>query len=101
MGMIVNFSDLDFQIGSLCSKIKDYAEEKFRITLTVGIGGVHSGLAKVKSSFKEAAKALDYRIIKGSSSIISFSELKDGDKEYYYPINCELQLINNVKGRKY
>jgi two-component system response regulator YesN len=81
----------------IASKVIGLLEEKTGITSSAGIGNLYGDLYQIHNSCKDAFKALEYRIIRGDSSVICYDEIITRDREYYYPIEHELQLINSVK----
>jgi two-component system response regulator YesN len=103
LAIVVNVQDslkpsqIKEKVTYFSGQLIDQLGEHCGITLTVGIGEPHAGLQGVCASYAQASKALCYRILKGNRSVIWFSEIVDRDKEYYYPIDEELQLINTVK----
>lgn len=60
----------------IAQKAIDFFEQHFHITLTVGLGGIYENLSDIKYSFKEAKTALEYKIIKGSQTVIDFADIK-------------------------
>jgi len=103
MAMIVNISGknkddatMDYFL-KMSRWLKDFIKERFNTIITVGIGEIQKGLENIKLSYVQAQKAMDYRIVKGTSSVILFNEIVDRDKEYYYPINDELRLVNLIR----
>lgn len=103
MALIINFKgqtqivDAKEEMVSIALRIKEFIEKKLEIILTIGIGNVYNGLENICTAYNDAQRALEYRIIKGSSSIIKYDEIISRDKDYYYPMDYELQLINSVK----
>lgn len=107
--------DLDINTLALVANIKEeskfsqdqifeIAEQSNRIILdsfytftSMGIGRFHKGTVGIYESYKEAEKALGYKIIKGMNSIIIFQETGDTLPKYCYPIETEVFLVNSVK----
>lgn len=61
--------------------IRQYAmkEEQDRYHISVGIGSSYEDYTKLPKAYEEARVALNYRILKGSSTAILFEELYDMD----------------------
>jgi YesN/AraC family two-component response regulator len=63
-----------------------------------GRGSIYQGMENIGNSYKEAVKALKYRIIEGEGAVIQYNTINNMITEsYYYPITAELNLINYVK----
>lgn len=84
-------------MGNAAKELKDILENKFSIFITVGISNVHDGLRCMEEAFKEASKAIDYKIVTGMNKIVYFADLKDTEQYYYYPLEVEMKLMNFVK----
>jgi len=103
IALLVNFNEqykqslVKEQMLQMSVRLKDFLREHFKVIITVGIGGVQYKASNIKLSYNQAKNAMDYKIVKGYSSVISYDEITDRDKEYYYPIGDELQLINFIK----
>lgn len=62
----------------------------------IGIGRLHPGAASISKSYMQAAAALDYRIIKGTETVITYDEvLKHDAGTYQYPTQ-ELRRLGNA-----
>lgn len=103
IALVLNFDDTirpqfaKEKILNISKELMSFINEHFKTVITMGIGGMYRGNEGINTSFVEAEKAMDYKIIKGHSAVICFDEIQDSDKDYYYPITEELQLINYVK----
>lgn len=82
------------QIGESLHRI---IAERFKVDITVAVGGVHQGEQRIGDSYAEALAALDYRIIKGRNAVIQFQDVADVKQHYYYPLEIEVQLVNFVR----
>ena len=64
---------------------------------SVGIGRTFKGLNKLNQSFVEASIAVDYRFIKWDEGIIYYSSIEEFNNSfYYYPMEKEEHLLNNI-----
>lgn len=75
---------------------------RFRMELTVSIGGIHETLAGVAEAYREAVDAMAYKMVRGKREIITYDEIRvdAGDHlgfGYYYPLQLEQQIINAIK----
>lgn len=103
MGVIVCF-DNNFDDGELVLKLCDiiyefqgFLQQKLKIDTSIFVGDMCKGITGISDSYQQSVKAMNYRIVKGSSSVIVFSRLGITDSSYYYPIEIEMQLMNFVK----
>jgi two-component system response regulator YesN len=101
-------SEFDFSIkhsnvNQVLRKIKEEIEDKFGIIITVGIGNTYNTFAGISQSYKEAQKALNFKLLKGKSSIIIFKEINycEGQLHYYYPLDKEHALIEYLKSASF
>ncbi|MFC4320089.1 AraC family transcriptional regulator [Litchfieldia salsa] len=76
-------------------ELNDILMERFGIKVSVAISQIHQGLNKVSECYGEAIMALDYRVIKGPSSIIFYNDIKNNSGyDYHYPVETEVQILN-------
>ncbi|WP_274652788.1 helix-turn-helix domain-containing protein [Paenibacillus humicola] len=102
VALLVNFSEeriveADQELGAIVVQLKQMVEERFKTYVTLAIGGMYEGVERACESYFEALHALDYKMYRGHSSIIRYSEIALSDRYYFYPIETEIQLINFVK----
>lgn len=70
---------------------------RFGVQLTLGVSGIHEGLGRIGECTLEAARAADHRIVSGADTVIRFSDLREEEHHYHYPIELEVQLMGAVK----
>ncbi|MCM3110857.1 helix-turn-helix domain-containing protein [Lederbergia lenta] len=100
LGVILNVYDAQnsrFTIDEVVINLKEIIEERLDIIISIGIGNVYEGMENIVKTYREAVQALKYRMIKGNSRIIYFSETNEAEDDYYYPPEIEGQLINFIK----
>lgn len=68
----------------IAEQIKQYAEEHFKRTVTIGIGKLAHIPAQIHLSYRDAMEALRYKMGVGSNSIISIEDVKDQDGGEFY-----------------
>ncbi|MBE9915106.1 response regulator [Paenibacillus donghaensis] len=51
-------------------KLKQHIQDKFGITVSVGVGGLKEGYEGVADSYKEALEAIEYRFLVGRNTVI-------------------------------
>lgn len=90
-----------YQVKKMVEEAREFIMKHYQVFFTVGIGRIYAGIEHIHLSYQEAVKALDYRIIHGNSSTISYDQVLDGagngNINYYYTVNMETELINYVK----
>lgn len=69
---------------AVAERIKRYAEEHFKRTVTIGIGTFAGAAADIHRSYREATEALKYKMIIGGNSIISIEDVKERDSSEFY-----------------
>ncbi|MDP4152554.1 MAG: AraC family transcriptional regulator [Bacillota bacterium] len=101
MAMLFNFDtkhEIRSQIERLAFALKEFFKSNFEITITVGIGGIVNSIMNAGVSFSQAERSVNYRLLKGNDSIISFEDIKNHDNQMYsYPAELESDLILAIK----
>jgi two-component system response regulator YesN len=76
----------------------EFFKKNFKFTLTVGIGGVYNNILEACKSYIEARAAIEYKMVKGTNTVILYDEtLASRDGMYYYPLHQQSKIINCVK----
>lgn len=55
--------------------IKENLRKTFDCSVTIGVGEAKKGIEKLPESYREAEKALKYKLIEGKNSVIAYSDL--------------------------
>lgn len=102
VALLVNFNkegkeQSSQELDCIADGLMQVIENKFKTHITIGIGDMHEGMEGIGDSYLEALSALDYKMYRGHSAIIRYSEIAASDRHYYYPIETEIQLINFTK----
>lgn len=85
-------------LKELAEKAKAVFRQYFRLTVTVGIGGICDDLSGVPKSFVEASHASRYRFVKGSDQVFLFSDIGPRTRgEYAYPVERTDRLVKAIK----
>lgn len=90
-------SSISTDIDTIVHTLKKVVEKRFKIYMTIGIGEVCNDINQIGRSYGEAMQALEYRMVKGQGKITYFHEIQAAERNYYYPIDVELRLINAIK----
>lgn len=90
IALLIDFGDKERQHNAglidLGQKVINFFCESFPFTLTIGVGGIYDLLIDIPKSFIESNLAIDYKIIKGKNTVISYNEI-DAHKQNrdFYP----------------
>ena len=85
----------------LLAELKDKIEARHGISCAVGISHSHPSEDGFAVHLKEMRAALGYRLVKGASSPIHFSDVHTTGQAYFYPIEDENRLINSIAAGAY
>lgn len=84
-------------LRNVVQTLYDIVSQRFKIGISVAVGGIHQGPKAIRDSYPEALAALEYRLILGKRAIIHFQDIADTKQHYYYPLEVEIQLTNLVR----
>ncbi|MEK8132217.1 helix-turn-helix domain-containing protein [Paenibacillus filicis] len=106
LACLVNFTetedaDLKEDLGWIAAEAQRFLT-RFRMDLTVSIGGIHSTLSGAAEAYQEAIDAMEYRMVVGKREIITYDDIRMDTADtlqlgYYYPLQVEQQIINLIK----
>jgi two-component system, response regulator YesN len=63
----------------------------------IGVGSIGAGIGHLSRSYREAAYAVDYRLVWGSRIVVLYDAVRDADQCYYYPIGTENIMTNLLR----
>lgn len=79
-------------------KVKDLIKEKYPFSMTFALGREYENIQDIKRSYKEAQKALKYKLYQGNNQIIDYNNIeKITEEPYFYKNHNEKILINSIK----
>jgi two-component system, response regulator YesN len=81
-------------IAQTLSEIHAEAKDSLGINITIGLGRFRENLDELPQTYIEACAALDYRIISGNSSIITYDTIADQEQEN---ITLPVRFIDTVR----
>lgn len=83
----------------LAEEIRAVVEYLLNITATVGVGRSYEGMREIRRSYREAADALQYRLIAGSGKVIYVGQVEPEleNRPFGYPSDLEQQIMVQVK----
>lgn len=89
------------ELNRMASQTQAFMKEHIHAEMTIAVSGVHSDVYGISQSYHEALEALEYRIVLGSGQLIPYKEKSvesaQSQRNYYYPLSVEQQLIYYVK----
>ena len=101
ISVIFNFdrrSCSDNQIVKELSSINDFVALEFGMECETDIGEICNGIEGISRSRRGAKECSEYRIYSGTRRILSYSRIKNNDKDagYFYNAEMENEFIRNV-----
>lgn len=92
----------DMEQGIL--QIRELLQRKYQIRLTAAISEVHRTADGIAEAYHESLEAIEYKLLKGSGSIIRYDEIKQtavSSGSYNYSLETERILTNCIKSGDY
>jgi AraC-like DNA-binding protein len=77
-------------------KVQEELSKIFDNTVTISTGGCHTGELGVYSSYSEALEGIKQKYIYGYGKVIFWKDNEIKENQYYYPINIEKHIMNNL-----
>jgi len=101
MVIILNFNEEDNNkvmedLNKRFNTVQEEIAKVFDNSVTIAIGGCHASKIGIKDSFVEALEAMKHKLIYGYGKIINWNDDLARENEYYYPINIEKHIMNNL-----
>ncbi|WNR43038.1 helix-turn-helix domain-containing protein [Paenibacillus roseipurpureus] len=102
IGVIYNIKSDQLDIRSLHSSIQEgitFIKNKFNNDVSIALGSIHEGTDGAVFSYNEALKAMEYRLIKGSNTVISYQDtlVEFNPSKYMYPLEIEMSLVSAIQ----
>lgn len=92
-------------LNRMVAQVQQFMKEHIKAEITIAVGQIHLSPPGIAHSYREAAEALEYRIVLGSGQCIryvdTFSRKEAETRRYYYPLEVEQQLMCMVKSGNY
>lgn len=82
----------------LAEEIQDAMSEYLSFSVSSGIGGIYSTITQLSSSYREAQKALQYRVFSDSQAILFFDDMENSPAQssFSYPREYEKLIIQSL-----
>ncbi|WNS40779.1 response regulator [Paenibacillus sp. MMS20-IR301] len=78
--------------------LREEASHKLNCIMTIGIGAMKRNAGEIGASFEEACHALSYKVLKGTNSIIMYSEMLNlSGKRYLIPVETLNELESSLE----
>lgn len=92
--MVISTDSPDMtELSNYYNRLLTVLEEEYEIIFTLGVGIITSDFHKIPTSYFESSLALKESFIKGSGTLILFSDLNNNLEEFIYPF----REIENIK----
>jgi len=105
--VVVLCSDRSINLDDCMASIHAMLINKLKCHICIGIGNAYNQLQRTKSSYREAIQALQYKIVIGNNSIISYDEIlittdsrQSSSKESFEALAFYLKIGLNKKVRE-
>lgn len=85
----------------LAEKIKDQVLTEIGIEVSIGIGRIYPEIKDIGLSYKEAVKALNYRLVYGDNSVLYIENVEDVTTDAYNPLININELLENIQNILY
>lgn len=97
---IANHKSAHFNTEAI-THIQKYINNIFSVTATVSYDTAEHDIDNISQAYRNAEYSMQYRLIKGHNSIISYSSLRDAIKtsDAAYPQDLEKEIINAVRAK--
>lgn len=85
------------ELYRLIGEARQLIETKFNIHFTTSISRIHISTNGIPIAYQEALKAMEYKMLMGSTEIIQYEQLQSHEPEYWFTWEKEQRLITAIK----
>lgn len=89
--------ELSRRVGGMAEILRAEIARRWTASVSVGIGNVCESVMDACYSYRQAAKALEYRRVRGENVIIHSRDTEQARAQCYYPIQLEMELIHAAR----
>ncbi len=89
------------EMVKLAEKIKDQVLVEVGFEVSIGIGRIYSEIKDIGLAYKEAVKALNYRLVYGDNNVLYIENVEDIATETYSPLLNINELLENIQNILY
>lgn len=88
--LLISFEDGDkdaeLRAVAVAELIKSYAEDNFKRTVTIGVGGLVESMKEIHLSYKQALDSIAYRLVLGGNMVITMEDVQHDQSPHYYKL---------------
>ncbi|MDR6880815.1 helix-turn-helix domain-containing protein [Bacillus sp. 3255] len=85
------------ELYRIVGEARQLIERKFNILFTTSISRIHLTTGGIPAAYQEALKAMEYKMLMGSTEIIQYEQLQSQEPEYWFTWEKEQRLITAIK----
>ncbi|TBL73926.1 helix-turn-helix domain-containing protein [Paenibacillus thalictri] len=93
--------EAEHDVLRMIEEAQRFIASRFHIYFTAAVSKLHESPAGLPAAYQEAIEAMEYRMLLGTQTIISYEQIKRQIMSYVYPLDKEQQLINYVKAGEF
>lgn len=92
-----NREDAKSELVKIAREAQNFIQDKLHIYFSAAISDIHKNITSINSAYEEALEAMEYKMVMGYSTIISYNSIKVTGNKYSYSLETEKQLVNFIK----
>lgn len=102
LALLINVQDgsdeeVQEELYRLIGEARQVIETKFNIHFTTAISRIHLSTSGIPMAYQEAWKAMEYKMLMGSTEIIQYEQLQSHEPDYWFTWEKEQRLITAIK----
>ncbi len=86
-----------YEILEMMTCVREEIEEMYSVAVAIGLSRIHDRSEGFKILYREALRALEYRLVKGRSVPILYDDILKSTHTYYYPLDEERKFIAAIR----
>lgn len=103
--MIFNLLSADgsplLELINLAERVKNQIFDESGISISIGIGRVYPDFKDIGFSYKEAVKALNYRLVYGQNNVLYIENVENVETNTYRSLSHINELLDNIQNILY
>lgn len=96
-----NQDEAKTELLKIAREAQNFIQDRLHIYFSAAIGDVHKDISTINIAYQEALEAMEYKMVIGYSTIISYNSIKVTGNKYKYSLETEQQLINFIKAGEF
>ncbi|RXZ80299.1 AraC family transcriptional regulator [Paenibacillaceae bacterium] len=85
------------KLQGIAIEAQQFIKRRFYIQFSLSISGIHQTYKGIAAAYQESLEAMEYRMLLGTQSIITYEQIRVKDDSYPYSSEQEQQLIHAIK----